>query len=562
MAKTRFTLARRTNICTGAMFVVSVLTAAYIFERASTLLSLSGQLTRIEANASTIDRIHTLVADGVSNVHAIAASPDIATAAEPAKRLIGVLDKIDALSAGGGLKGDTAGFAQLQSNVSLFTRQLRGVADLAASETPELVRRLSEGKESPVRKDREALAIMIEALSDQLHLQFASASDEIGKLVETIKWSLIGICLALFVFGFGIALPFLKRSVARPIARVAGFMNDLADGKTDIEIRPSARNDEVGDMWRSLVRLRGAVERNAELMSELKLRDDREADLMRQAAIREQAQEFHASLLSATGRVDALLGEISSASVKMNEAAEFARLRGAEMTGSAQSAEQNIAVVSESAGQISISTREISERVEGVATAVRDTLDNAERSVEACARLTVAGTRIGDVVSLISNVAAQTNLLALNATIEAARAGEAGRGFAVVAAEVKALATQTSQATLEIGAQVKDMQVATKQSVASIDSIRTEIRRISEATTAISSAILEQNAAFTQIASTVRVAADESQAMTVAAGIVGNAIQDTGIRADAMHSVAGALTGEIDRLSGHIEVFSKTLSAA
>ncbi len=58
--------------------------------------------------------------------------------------------------------------------------------------------------------------------------------------------------------------------------------------------------------------------------------------------------------------------------------------------------------------------------------------------------------KIGEVVKLISGIAAQTNLLALNATIEAARAGEAGRGFAVVAAEVKALAAQTAGATEEI----------------------------------------------------------------------------------------------------------------
>ena len=562
MAKRRFTIAQRTNLYSAVMFVLSVLAATYLFDRAGTLLTLSRQLGQIEANASLIDRIHTIVADSVSNIHAIAAAQDIAGAAEPANRLVTGLDRLDALVAGWVNSADLVGGARLAGDITAFTRQLRAIADLAGSETPDVIRRISEARESPVRKDREALALAIEIISTHQHQRFAEASDRIGDLVGTIKWSLIAVCAVLFIFAFGVAIPFIRRSIAQPVARVSRYMNELADGKTEMDIRSTERNDEVGDMWRSLIRLRGTIERNAELMHELKLRDDREADLRRQAAIRDQASAFHASLLDATTRVNALLGEISGSATKMNEAAEFARSRGAEMTNSAQSAEQNIAVVSESAMQVSSSTREISERVEGVATAVRDTLDNAERSVAASSQLDAAGKRIGDVVSLISNVAAQTNLLALNATIEAARAGEAGRGFAVVAAEVKALATQTSQATLEIGAQVKEMQAATRLSIASVDSIRTEISTISEATAAISSAILEQNAAFTQIASTVKAAAEESQAMTAAAGIVGKAIQDTGVRADAMHSVAAALTDEIDRLSAHIAVFSETLRAA
>lgn len=58
---------------------------------------------------------------------------------------------------------------------------------------------------------------------------------------------------------------------------------------------------------------------------------------------------------------------------------------------------------------------------------------------------------IGEVVTLMDNIAFRTNILALNASVEASKAGEAGRGFAVVALEVRSLATRGAESAHRIG---------------------------------------------------------------------------------------------------------------
>jgi methyl-accepting chemotaxis protein len=355
-----------------------------------------------------------------------------------------------------------------------------------------------------------------------------------------------------------ISVPFLHRKISRPIHELTAQMTELAAGNTALEIANEDRADEIGAAARALAALRDAMRAAGRLEDEARTQADRETQKVQDAAIRERVETFAADVAAATVALGSLTRRMSEASEAMVGVARHAGEGSDKAKTASGNAAGDVSSVANASEQLLESIGEISRQVVQATAVVKKAVAESAETNAGMAKLSAAARRVGDVVSLISRIAAQTNLLALNATIEAARAGEAGRGFAVVAQEVKTLATQTARATQDIAEQIADMQAATETSVAAIETIQRKISEVEHISAIIASAVHEQGASTQEIARNVRSAASGTAAMTSYVENVATAVAETG---NSVETVVG-LARELDRLVATLTDRAQSLAAA
>jgi methyl-accepting chemotaxis protein len=212
--------------------------------------------------------------------------------------------------------------------------------------------------------------------------------------------------------------------------------------------------------------------------------------------------------------------------------------------------------------QLTASIAEIAARAAESNTVAQKALVTANETMLTMRNLETNALAIGEVVDLIRSIAAQTNLLALNATIEAARAGEAGRGFSVVASEVKALASQTAQATDDIARQIAAIQATSKEAGEALASVNGIIGTLSGLASAVAGAVEEQSAAVESIASNVVVAASKTQAGTQAMDEVAEATRQAEAVASEVEALSKRLSTEAAMVEERVGTFIDGVRAA
>ena len=353
----------------------------------------------------------------------------------------------------------------------------------------------------------------------------------------------------------------IARDILGALKRQQNRMQRIATGVLDEPVGETQRGDEIGRMAETLEMLRqtALTARTLEAeQAELKLHGEHE----KREALIALASRFDASVGQLVGLMASGSTELESTAQSMTGTAERTNQQATVVSTAAAEASARVQTVATAAEELSTSISEISRQVAQSAKITDRAVENARRTDTIVRALADGAQQIEHVAELISSIAGQTNLLALNATIEAARAGEAGRGFAVVASEVKSLASQTAEATKEIGTRIAQIQGATKEAVQAIQGITVTIEEVSAIAATIASSIEEQGVATAEIARNVSQTAQATQEVTTNIGGVSAAANETGAAADQVLSAASNLSKQAEQLSGEVTTFLAGVRAA
>jgi methyl-accepting chemotaxis protein len=358
-----------------------------------------------------------------------------------------------------------------------------------------------------------------------------------------------------------LATMLLVRRITSPLRSVAEALTVIAGGRTDVEVQHADRHDEIGAIARTVDVFRNYRIERRQLETE-RTNAEKQAAERRKAELNQFVEGFRARISGIIDQVMGSSGQFERDAQQLSVTAHSTAQMSGQSASASRQASEHVRSAATASNELSQSIVEISRRVLDSNNVAADAVKQANATDERMAELSAAGDRIGDVVKLITSIAAQTNLLALNATIEAARAGEAGRGFAVVAQEVKNLAGQTAKATDEISSHIVNMQRATGESVGAIKAIGQTIERISEITTSISSAVEQQGTATQSIAAGVRAAAGGTLEVAENIERVARGAGETETTSGQMLKSAKALSEVSIHLRDEVEKFLDSVRAA
>lgn len=305
------------------------------------------------------------------------------------------------------------------------------------------------------------------------------------------KFSMINLAIVSTFFGVvcHLTINWFMNNLVKPIRKIREYLSILSEGDFTVDIEYISK-DEFVELFQNLVEM---ISKISFLISSIKINSDNNKEMV-----------------SKLNKLSLFMSQkANDASNDMNDAANAAIQMNSSMSTVASDIEQtasNISMVASAVEDTTATINKIAQHSDKARSITDEAVSRAQSTSDMVEDLGKAAQNINKVTETITEISEQTNLLALNATIEAARAGESGKGFAVVAGEIKELARQTAEATLEIKGMVEHVQNTASGTVSEIEQITNVINKGNDIVSTIAESV------DTQATTTGEIAANIAQA--------------------------------------------------
>jgi len=325
-----------------------------------------------------------------------------------------------------------------------------------------IIQLVNDGKKQEAQilymnETRQTTMLLVEAANNIIRNQQKLLEEKVKRLVSFSNKLLIIILIVgavSIIIGIFMSIKTTK-SIKAPVEKAAEQLELMSKGDFTFSISQNAikRGDELGVIARAMDAL------NTNLKN----------------IFNEIITSVH-SLTSSATQLSSIAEEMSRTAESSSSRANSVATASEEMSQTVVDVAKNTASIAESAKRAVDTAQHGNNIVEKSVSEVREIDETVNESAKFVKSLGERSVHIGEIVSVINDIADQTNLLALNAAIEAARAGEQGRGFAVVADEVRKLAERTAQATSEIEDMIKAIQNEVAKAVDKMDSATLKVQ--------------------------------------------------------------------------------------
>ncbi|PWY55727.1 methyl-accepting chemotaxis protein [Legionella qingyii] len=342
---------------------------------------------------------------------------------------------------------------------------------------------------------------------------YSSLSKEIEKNTDKINESLSSLkksayALLILAILLTITVPYItQRSIARPVDNAINIAERIAAGERDIDIQIRSA-DKLGKMLLSLKTMQEAIKKNEEILRN-KEEESRElfeklvnsskkfrlhSSKVASGDLRERLEIDKEDVLQDLGRdLNSMTDGLASITKKITKvSSDIVTMVGTVLTSANEQAEgitsqaSAINEISASLEEIDKSSKQTMAKAQMLREVAKNTYEQGKLGTESVEQsihgikaseekmkliaqtildLSNHTQQIGDITSVVNTLAQQSKMLALNASIEASKAGEAGKGFAAVATEVRNLAEQSEQSTVQVQKILEDIRRTTERAV-------------------------------------------------------------------------------------------------